>query len=256
MDETGCDDFVDKRVHKVVVPEGYVRRTIPVPADRTFKRATLVGAIPASGEALKPIIIVPRETIEKELRLWGYTNPGFTFLYQENGFITKSTFDLWVRTVLIVCFAGKRHVMNYHGPALLLLDGCTAHTLERVDAELRANGINVKPIPPHSSDQVQALDLGIFGTFKRYYTRPLSVHVTSRQTGQAIRMCNAWIEATVPHVIVGAFRRSGLVPIQGENGLFYLQIERNQARQLRHWRNAPFTEDGMGDDGRRRERLV
>jgi hypothetical protein len=81
-----------------------------------------------------------------------------------------------------------------------------------VEAELQANRILVKPLVPHASDQIQQLNLGIYGLCKRYYVRPVSVQVKAVQTAQAMTMCNAWFEAAVPHIIVRAFRRAGMAP--------------------------------------------
>jgi hypothetical protein len=110
--------------------------------------------------------------------------------------------------------------------------------------------ILLKFLPAHSSDQVQPLDLGIFSTFKRMYMKRLALVVTSQQTGQIIRMCDAWREAALPRNIVSAFRRAGLVPIASA-GTFYLAVDRTEADKVRHWRNALFVEQHRMRDGGR-----
>jgi hypothetical protein len=45
VDETGCADFVDARNEYVIVPATYPDDTIPIPIDRSIKRATLVGEL-------------------------------------------------------------------------------------------------------------------------------------------------------------------------------------------------------------------
>jgi hypothetical protein len=256
MDEAGCCEYVDSRIERVIVPASYEGETIRIPVDRAGDRATLVGAIAAGGERLKPIIIVPRKTIEKELRLWGYDADQVTFVFQENGFINIPIFELWVRSVLIPYVMWQRQKLNYWGTALLLLDGCKCHKLQGVEAELQAHRILVKPLVPHASDQIQPLDLGIYGLFKRYYMRSLSVQVKAAQTAQAIKMCNAWIEAAVPHIIVGAFRRAGMAPEITAAGRVYLRVDKSLATQVRDWRAAPFVEAGMGPQGEKRESLT
>jgi hypothetical protein len=57
--------------------------TVVVPVDHP-----LVPAIAQDGTGLKPLIIVPRLTIERELYFWGYEVTKVIFEYQEHGFIT------------------------------------------------------------------------------------------------------------------------------------------------------------------------
>jgi hypothetical protein len=93
MDESGFADYPDARRETVVVPADYQGHEIPIPFDRSTKRATLVAAIAANGAALKPLIVVPRKTIETELILWGYDAQNVVFYYQEHGFITIKLFE-------------------------------------------------------------------------------------------------------------------------------------------------------------------
>jgi hypothetical protein len=55
------------------------------------------------------------------------------------------------------------------------MDGCTYHDTGRVTPLLEANGIVVEFLPPHSSHQIQALDLGIFAIFKKSYMKRLEI---------------------------------------------------------------------------------
>jgi hypothetical protein len=43
VDEIRCADFVDARNEYIIVPAIYPDNTIPIPVDRSIKRATLVG---------------------------------------------------------------------------------------------------------------------------------------------------------------------------------------------------------------------
>jgi hypothetical protein len=52
----------------------------------------MVAGVAADGAALKPVIIVPRVTIERKLLLWGYGSGKVFFKFQENGFIAIPLF--------------------------------------------------------------------------------------------------------------------------------------------------------------------
>jgi hypothetical protein len=78
----------DARPETVVVPADSPLNHIYIPADGSIKRSTLVAAIAADGTGLKPLIIVPRLTIERELFFWGYELTKVIFEYEEHGFIT------------------------------------------------------------------------------------------------------------------------------------------------------------------------
>jgi hypothetical protein len=64
--------YPDARPETVVVPADYSLDQRYIPRDRSIKRSTLVAAIAADGTGLKPLIIVPRLTIERGLYFWGY----------------------------------------------------------------------------------------------------------------------------------------------------------------------------------------
>ena len=71
VDESGFDQFVDARQSRRIVPARYDLNSVPVGISRTEKRATLIAAICGDGAALKPLVVVQRETVETELLLPG-----------------------------------------------------------------------------------------------------------------------------------------------------------------------------------------
>jgi hypothetical protein len=246
MDETGCADFVDAREQKVLVPSTCERTSIPIPSDRSEKRATLVGGIAADGVGLKPLIILPRKTIAKELEIMGYTEDKYMFVHQENGFITKARFQEWILKILIPYFERRRQETGYAGRALLLLDGCRCHKTDEIAAELQRANIELLIIPAHSSHMIQALDLGIFGVFKLFKKKRLAIKLYEHQTGQVIKMCDAWQRATIPRNVVGAFRRAGLVamPVPGRDHVYFLTFREEEAKVLKEY----FPDDQIIED--------
>jgi hypothetical protein len=86
-----------------------------------------------------------------------------------------------------------------------MLDGCTCHSLTGLESKLKQNNISLIVIPPHSSNQTQRLDLGVFAAVKRYYMHALTVRTVSAQGSQVIRMFDAWIHGSIPRAIVNTF---------------------------------------------------
>jgi hypothetical protein len=119
--------------------------------------------------------------------LWGHGAQKVIFESQENGFITIKLFEKWVGAVLTPYFSAVRMHTGYNGPAILILDGCTHHAIEGIQVGLRAKRIYLAPLHPHSSDQTQPLDFGVFATVKRFSLSPMT-GVSSRQSSQAMRI--------------------------------------------------------------------
>ena len=64
--------------------------------------------------------------------------------------------------------AQRRCYFNYDGSVLLILDGFGVHLCEDFDELCHENNIFLQLFPAHSSNQLQFLDLGIFGIQKRW----------------------------------------------------------------------------------------
>ena len=68
-------------------------------------------------------------------------------------------------------------------------------------------------------------------------------------------MYDAWRRATVPRVVVAAFRAAGFVPFE-EDGEMHLRIDRSEAKKIRSWGDAPYVAEGMGGAGQKRVPLA
>jgi hypothetical protein len=61
--------------------------------------------------------------------------------------------------------------MGCQSHAVLILDNYAPHTGPEVDETCTAHGVVVFPLPPHSSNQLQRLDLSTFWITKRDIAR-------------------------------------------------------------------------------------
>ena len=95
IDQSGFQEWADKRNLVVVVPAEVTQDEIKIPVARTTKRASILAGIAADGSTITPAVIVPRKTIEMELFENGYTPDKVMLAYQENGFFTIEIFERW-----------------------------------------------------------------------------------------------------------------------------------------------------------------
>jgi hypothetical protein len=93
----------------------------------------------------------------------------------------------------------------------VIIDGCTWHHCDWVLDEAVAKGVVLHWLPPHSSDETQPLDLGVFGLTRQALRRVRTNPEKTAQSNQWIRMLCAWHVAATPRNVIGRFRPAGLV---------------------------------------------
>ena len=71
VDESGFTDWVDCRCTQVVTIRGAKNPTFPLP--RSGPRCTVAAGISLSGDYIRPLVIVPTQTVHSELVRYGFT---------------------------------------------------------------------------------------------------------------------------------------------------------------------------------------
>jgi hypothetical protein len=164
---------------------------VEVAVSRQTKRATLLGAITLGGSYLKPLVILPRETCEAELFQIGYKRRAI-FAHQECGFVTRDLFNVWAEQVLFPYIIQTREELQYDGPGVLLLDGCSCHDSDYFLDSCLEIGLIPIFLPPHTSDQTQPMDLLIFALQKIEAKRTTPDKGLNPQTRQIVKMINGY----------------------------------------------------------------
>ena len=235
VDESGFQPWADRTPELVAIPIDADEKNVVFPVDRTRKRSSLVAAVAADGSYLAPLIIIPRKTIEKEMFACGYRPDLNHFIVsQESGFITGLIWDFWVENIFVPEVQRRRQLYNYSGEVVLMLDGCSAHSTDYFLDECLYHGITLFQIPPNSSDQVQVLDLGVFGIQKRAVKKVRPSERFSPQSKEIIKICSSWQQIATPTNITAAFCEAGLTKKQivGDDR-FYMQASIKHAQQVR-----------------------
>jgi hypothetical protein len=210
-DETGFHDWVDAYAAQMIVPSFHEGDTIEFPVDRAARRTTFLAAIAASGTTLKPLIIVQRKSVEKELLDLGYTPDVCSLFYQENGFIDTAIFQYWLINILIPYIEAERERLQYFGSAYLIMDGCSCHLCDDTLDILFDADIELEILPAHTSDQFQPLDLGIFAIQKQAMGRVAPPKWCNAQTAKLLKILGSFRSVTTPPNIISAFQQAGIV---------------------------------------------
>lgn len=157
------------------------------------------------------MVIVLRETIEQELLQNGYTVDKVQFGKSQKGFVNTQLFNDWGRNTVLREIGRRRQLHRYEGPAVLIFDGFGCHLNSTFQELLENENIVCVQLPPHTSNQLQPCDLGIFANQKRRQNRVAVAAHWSRQTKQAIKMVGSFRLASTPKNVVAAFRKGGIV---------------------------------------------
>jgi hypothetical protein len=181
---------------------------------------------------MKPFAIVPRATAERELKYYGYDMSNVVLMYQANAFMTSSYSELWGRTIFFPIVEPHREDIAYNGKALLLLDGLGSNHIPKFRADCSTRNIEILARVPRASDQIQPLDLLIFGLLRQAFSASRFNCLTNPQSNKVARILDAWFAASGPYHNVGAFMSIGLILV-GRDGWFILTAVPEKARRVR-----------------------
>lgn len=235
LDEVGFQDFVDSKSVTEIVPENFPSEKVNISCDRNEKRCSAHVSISLDGKNVPPTLILPRLTIDSEVYSVLPKNC-FKAFSQINGFLTTAIFLKWWQNVFLPHLQLKRIKYNYNGPALIILDGLKAHHLVLDKVNEQTNNIIIRFMPPHTSDQVQMLDLGVFGYQKRiskYKVKPTNEF--SNQSKQIIKIVSGIYRSTDPFITASSFRQAGVMLEYLKNGTQQVRVYRGCARGVRHY---------------------
>ena len=223
VDESGFQEFADATDQVFIVPDSYEKNDLVYPVDRDSKRASMIGCIAMDGSALKPFVISYNKSVETQLLAAGYNEENCFIVYQDKGFVNAELFSLWADNVFFPEVKRRRKKYQYRGTVVLTMDGCTAHFSDYFLDECTYNGVYPFQEPAGTSDQVQPLDLGIFGIQKIIKPKErIKIDSCSKNTKTIVQIVNSWRKATTPSNVVAAFQQAG----------FYLEQDIEDEKQF------------------------
>ena len=105
-------------------------------------------------------------------------------------------------------------------PILLLFDGHLTHFSINVVKKALDNQVILVKLPPHTTDLMQPLDVGMFSPLKKAWDKLLTAHTGFGGSKGAIRrsdfvnmLCSIWEESMPGKNAVAGFRATGMFPV-------------------------------------------
>lgn len=155
---------------RMLVIKGEDNRRSAVTANDDFS-ASVMGCRNLAGEALAPYFVCTKEpNIEDGFEIPGTITDTTTGACQQAQWIRgtkKGSFDgfafaTWLKDHLAPCIPD----LSPENPAMVICDGCYAHTVDEVLEICATMGILMVILPPHCTHILQGEDLYHFGVFK------------------------------------------------------------------------------------------
>jgi hypothetical protein len=165
--------------------------------------------------------IIPRKTYDGDLTVTDFTDEKVSVYPQPKKHTDRPIFLTWLRDLFILKLSRRRAAFSYTGRAVLVMDNCTAHTGPEVNEACTETGVLVCPSPPHSSDQIQPLDLPTFGVTKRAIARVGRMETVDVQSDHIAQVVGGFMSAASPSNVLGTFTRAGLVLTLDSDGRIF-----------------------------------
>ena len=139
------------------------------------KNHTIVACISASGFALPPFMIYPRQRITENLKQGAF--PGISFHCSSKGWINTELYLEWFKFFLANIPPAR--------PVLLIEDGHSSHISIELIELAQSNQVYLLCLPSHSTHILNPLDVGVFKSLKSHYSKECKKYLADHP-GQVI----------------------------------------------------------------------
>jgi hypothetical protein len=196
MDETATTTV--QKSAKVIAEKG-IKQVSKITSGERGTLVTTCVIISASGNSLPPAMVFPRVHF-KQMMIAG-APPGTLGLAQKTGWMNGELF------LKVMAHFIKHTQSSLENPTLLIYDNHESHL-----------SIDVVNLPPHSTNKMQPLDVGVFKPFNNAYNaavdtwlmqnpgQPFTIYQVASCVGYAHQ------KAVTPSNITAAFRKCGIFP--------------------------------------------
>lgn len=214
MDETWVATL--RCQEKVIIDRSAMRENLQVNVKNDInEHFTLVLCQSASGRIIRPLLIVPRKKVPKELVPFSDT---IHFAANPTGWMTSEIFEKWVSDVFLREIENFRRNMNApDAKVILVVDNHTSRGNPVALRKLQNENIEVIGLVPHSSYFTQPLDLFANNAIKSEFTKLYNDKITDSAKERRLAIVECLLEA-IPKIssdvksLQDAFRRANLRP--------------------------------------------
>ena len=208
VDETGMP--LDPRKPRVVAKLG--TKKVRVMGSGNKHQITVVACASATGHVIPPMVIFEGKNLKRE---WLHNEvTGTVYAMNDKGWINAPLFNEWFNHFLRHAPPGR--------PLLLLLDGHSTHYKLDTISKAMEQEVIILTLPPHSSQDTQPLDTGMFGPLKHYWSRECHEWMAKNPYKFMSKVhfntvfSKAWAKAALPSNAVAGFKKAGIHPLNEE----------------------------------------
>lgn len=207
LDETGTCTV--QKPQKIIAEKGAKQVSKCTSAEKGTNVTTCC-FISASGNFLPPVMIFPRVHFKPHMTQEAPT--GTLGLANPSGWMTSV---LFVDVIKHFIHHSKSSIQS---PTLILCDNHESHLSLEVLNLCKENGVTMLTFPPHSTNKLQPLDVGVFKPFKTYYNAAIDTWMM-QHPGQTATIYNVAGFVKIAHErgmtssnITAAFKKTGIYP--------------------------------------------
>ena len=208
VDETGMP--LDPRKPRVVAKLG--TKKVRVMGSGNKHQITVVACASATGHVIPPMVIFEGKNLKRE---WLHNEvTGTVYAMSDKGWINAPLFNEWFNHFLRHAPPGR--------PLLLLLDGHSTHYKLDTISKAMEQEVIILTLPPHSSQDTQPLDTGMFGPLKHYWSRECHEWMAKNPYKLMSKVhfntvfSKAWAKAALPSNAIAGFKKAGIHPLNEE----------------------------------------
>lgn len=211
LDEVGSSEWEDRKPKKVFVDANLDSNHITHLVSRKIPHMTLLTCVSAAGDSLTPLLITKHELNEKFWETGIRPDEDVMARVRDPPYISKELFLEYLDIVLLPYITAVREKLRIEEKeSILLMDSCTAHCDDSIKEILGKNNILIMTYPSHTTNLFQALDLSLFGVFKRNKNK-LDTETTNKSLEEtAINVIKAYEQIATIFNILGSFKRAGI----------------------------------------------
>jgi hypothetical protein len=212
IDESGCQEYVDAKPKKVIIPAEKKDEETYFKVHREGSNVSVMPCICIDGSNLCPLFLIKRKTVDDEFFTEGIVQ-GRNLLLRSTakGYNTQVEFTEWITRIFLPAMKERRTLHKLEDtPAVLIADQASCHCNSEITASLIAAKIRLVHFPPHSSHIFQPLDAVIFGSQKKKLRSEMEGIGLAKQKQTLTKILFALEDATTPHKNIASFRLVGI----------------------------------------------
>lgn len=211
MDETSS--MTVQRPQKVLAEKG-IKQVSKVTSAERGTLVTTCCTISATGQYIPPVMIFPR-THFKDHMITGAPS-GTLGLANPSGWMNSQCFYSVIQHFI------KFTSSSIDKPTILIIDNHESHINVAALNLAKQNGIIILTVPPHSTNKLQPLDVGVYAPFKTAYNSSVDTFLM-QNPGKTFTIYNvaasvgyAFEKSMTPSNIISSFKKTGIFPFDEE----------------------------------------